>query len=856
MMDNTSIAYSYHGERIEEYFKNKTGKFERISKILSSQKIFFVYFTNRCGSTFFCAEASALGYCGEPNAHLNYEYFNSDAVIEFCDAENIGSLSDYVSAIEKRYRSSLGTFMVKASLDQLAWLFRVGIATAFPDRIFVQSVRRDLLEQSVSMMIARQTGRWTSLHPDSAVAPELDIAQAIDFMHYVAKINADSDLLFNMLGITPYRMVYEDMLAAPVSIRRMLEHSTGIMARRNGCRSLPLSRQATALNKAWVEQIRVALLEKHSFPVGLSSVDGILPKIIDRESVANGLPIEDREVSLAQRKAQRLKDIDTRYGSLRIPAAEEDLIGRFLAHYGEWAWDEVSFIASVLPDDARILDIGACFGTFGLGVSMLRKVSYVCFVDANPAVIPFLTHNVTHNALAPYAIREHLMGTAGIEVAPAHGEPGNIGATSFTPDVSAQTAQPTAPPVKELSDLWQEEGPFDLIKIDAEGMELSILDSHARLLSQGQVTLWLECNEDAQSLALCERLLSWDMEIFYFAFPSHNPDNFRQATSPVFPFAYEAGLLAAPRRQPVLGEELRAHNCVLRSIRSVAELREALWATPRWGMAEWEGKDVTAVAALAGHYMRAEQFETFLRPGWRNGELIGNRITALEDSARHALREAHDQNVAQQHALDDLSARCQDLTGRLDREQAAMIETQAHAQELAAGLAFEKNATATAEARAQELAAGLALEQAANVAARARNQKLIDELAHYGPALAAAQAQIQRLERQLAVTTANIFDQIAEAGQHLESTASDELRNKEAQLVQMQSLVEHYSDRVIFLQNADQQLQKRIRDIEISTIWRVTSPMRRVVERHPLIHKVARSGRRIAAGIRNKYFKA
>lgn len=537
---------------------------------------------------------------------------------------------------------------------------------------------------------------------------------------------------------------------------------------------------------------------------------------------------------LGYEEARHLQDIDTRYGAFRIPTAEDDLIGRFLAHYGEWAWDEVSFVASIVPENARILDIGACFGTFGLGISLLRKISHVCFVDANPAVIPFLTHNVASNARIPHTIKENLIGRAGMKVAAAHGDPGNIGATSFTPDASVQTSQPTVPAIKELSDLWQEEGPFDLIKIDAEGMELSILDSHARLLSQGQVTLWLECNEDAQSLALCERLLSWGLEVFYFAFPSHNPENFRHAATPIFPFAFEAGLLAAPRFQPVLDEKLRAHNCILRTISSVADLREALWETPRWGMPEWEGKDVPAVAARAGHYMRGEDFETFLAPGWHNGELIGDRITALERSARDALREAHEQNTIQQQALNDFSARYQDLTDSFVHEQTAHAAAQAHNQELVDALAHRAGAL---------------------TAAQAHNQKLVDALAHRARALTAAEAQIQRLERELAATTANMLDPIAEAGKYLESTIRDDLRDKELQLDQMQSLVDYHSGQAIVLQSLYQQLQNRIRDIEISTIWRVTSPMRQIAERHPAIQKVARTGRRVAASIRNKYFK-
>lgn len=516
-----------------------------------------------------------------------------------------------------------------------------------------------------------------------------------------------------------------------------------------------------------------------------------------------------------------LEPIITRYGSFSIPTSEDDLIGRFLTYYGEWAWDEVSFVASVLPDDARVLDIGACFGTFGLGVSMLRKLSYICFVDANPAVIPFLTYNVTHNATVRYTIKEQLIGSTGLKVAPAHGEPGNIGATSFVPDVSESSTQSPLPAVKELSDLWKEEGPFDLIKIDAEGMELSILDSHASLLSQGEVTLWLECNEDAQSLRLCERLLSWGLEVFYFAFPSHNPDNFNHAASPIFPFAYEAGLLVAPRNQPKLSEALRAHHCILRSIDSVEELWKALWETPRWGMANWVGKDLAAMAALAGHQLRGERFGAFLREGWQSGELVEDRLATLEESARKALSEAHDRTVAQQREIDSLSARCAALTGEIEREQEASREAQSC------------------------------------------NQKLIDDLAQCRRALSAAQVEARQLEKKIAVISTNMLDCISETGQHIENTVRADIHDIESnmqkfiserdeQISIMRGLVDQYSDDMVLLQNSGQQLQEKIREIEISTVWRVTSPVRRIVSRYPLIRKVARSGRRIAAEIRNK----
>ena len=70
--------------------------------------------------------------------------------------------------------------------------------------------------------------------------------------------------------------------------------------------------------------------------------------------------------------------IDTRYGVLSAPDGDGDIILEFLSRYGEWAWMEVSFIASLLKPGARVLDAGAFLGTFGLGLGGLVDLALLC----------------------------------------------------------------------------------------------------------------------------------------------------------------------------------------------------------------------------------------------------------------------------------------------------------------------------------------------------------------------------------------------------------------------------------------------------------------------------------------------
>lgn len=308
-----------------------------------------------------------------------------------------------------------------------------------------------------------------------------------------------------------------------------------------------------------------------------------------------------------------MSNIATRYGMISAPDGDGDVIVEFLSRYGEWAWMEVSFIASLLTPGAKVLDAGAFLGTFGLGIGSLVDLGFLCCVEGNPAVFPLLQQNLQHRAKWPsLALNRVLAGP----VPPARmwlAEPGNLGSTTFGTGNGA-AGHGALPDSIGLDGLRREHGPFDLIKLDLEGMEAEVLAGDAAHLSVGGSMLWLECNEDPRALELGALLLSWRLPVYYFAFPSFNPANAKGERDAVFPWAYEAGLLIAPRTPPTLTPELEAGRCFLVRIRTEQDLRRAMWRTPRWGRREWENADsCSEMAALVGRALREETFEDFLR---------------------------------------------------------------------------------------------------------------------------------------------------------------------------------------------------------------------------------------------------
>jgi FkbM family methyltransferase len=305
-----------------------------------------------------------------------------------------------------------------------------------------------------------------------------------------------------------------------------------------------------------------------------------------------------------------MREILTRYGRLFVPDNESDLIGRFLERYGEWGWDEVSFIAQLLPDNAHILDVGAFIGTFGIGLALQHSFHSLYFVEANPEVFPLLLANIERTIPRAKAILS-LIANSEAKLRVVSTEDNNIGGTAFLSAAIADGVG-SSMQVRSLSSLREELGPVDLLKLDTEGMEVEILKSDAEYLSRGETMIWAECNESPQSIELGNLLLSWGLDLYYFAFPSHNPDNFNGDASRIFPIAYEAGLLAAPKFPPVLTQELIDHHCVLKPIRSITDLKIAMWRTPRWGLEEWVNATAEEVMAMAGRALRGESFDSFL----------------------------------------------------------------------------------------------------------------------------------------------------------------------------------------------------------------------------------------------------
>ena len=490
--------------------------------------------------------------------------------------------------------------------------------------------------------------------------------------------------------------------------------------------------------------------------------------------------------------------IETCYGLLAVPNAE-DIISRFLGQCGEWARDEASFVASVLPDNPRILDAGAFLGTFGLGVALRKCIGFLCFVEANPAIVKLLRENVERCASFPNVVVNAMLAGLPTEPRRGFGDPRNLGATSFLE--SAADDNPTEPPeyATTLNDLVAEHGAFDLVKLDVEGMERDILEPARNCLVKGDTTLWIECNEHPRSLELVKMLLSWGLDIHYFAFPSHNPDNFRGAKEAIFPWAYEAGLLVSPGKPPRLDAELMAHGCILRRIGTIEDLVGAMWRTPRWLPAELAHAGAPELAAIAGHALRGQDRDGYLAASSDPGKSLlmrmEDRLTAAETglSEARALLLERQAEMEREHRIRD------DAEQRLAEARALLVERQTE-------LEREHRIRDDAEQR---------LAQAAAVA--------LARLGEIGSERDRAEAAMARVEA---------------AEQHALAQIRDACARVETALAQMRAARQQSKD-----------ARACLLAMQATVAWRVTSPVNSFIDSRPRLHATLRRVRAAAGSL-------
>jgi hypothetical protein len=259
-------------------------------------------------------------------------------------------------------------------------------------------------------------------------------------------------------------------------------------------------------------------------------------------------------------------EVATRYGMLRVPDVAACEVGHALATFGEWAQYEIRFAAGNLSDSARIADVCAFIGTFGMGLAQLIRPDSLCFVEPDAGASALLRDNVARNTATPAVVVDTLRA--------AH-------------------------------------GPYDLIRFGAEPNDRD-MHQYQAWLGTSAGALLLPCDESIDSLDRAAALLAAGPSVTYFAFPTFAPDNFNGANGAAEPITYASRLWVARDARPRLDAGLADSGCFIAPIASREDLRAAFWRTPRWAPAHWRAATAREIIAAAARDLLGDDEVTFL----------------------------------------------------------------------------------------------------------------------------------------------------------------------------------------------------------------------------------------------------
>jgi LPS sulfotransferase NodH len=253
-----------HRHKIEQHFQKQgarhTPEGEEVPMpTLDGTRIFyFICFTNRCGSNLL-AESIA----SDQKLVRAGEFLNQDVVIKTCKRLNLPNIESYVDWLAERFAGNRNTAGVKAAAGQLLFLNNIGILDRLGRRLrCIHIVRRDVIDQAVSMHIATMTHKWTSLHPDSEAQVEYDRDSILGHAYAITRANSAFSLLFKLLRVEPLVVEYEDLVEDPAGNVERVGEYLGMPGLKYVPEQMTLEKQADELN--W--NFRQRFLDEVSLP--------------------------------------------------------------------------------------------------------------------------------------------------------------------------------------------------------------------------------------------------------------------------------------------------------------------------------------------------------------------------------------------------------------------------------------------------------------------------------------------------------------------------------------------------------------------------------------------------------------
>ncbi|MEM8589104.1 MAG: FkbM family methyltransferase [Pseudomonadota bacterium] len=251
----------------------------------------------------------------------------------------------------------------------------------------------------------------------------------------------------------------------------------------------------------------------------------------------------------------RATKTSTRFGDMYVVKADA-VIGRSLIEYGEWTQSEIFVLSQLIRPGMVVVDVGANVGTHTLAMAgMVGPKGWVVALEPQPFVFRLLSANLVMNGCENVvAINAGAGKSAGWLDVPNIGyqASGNYGSLELEPFArELDSPRGGAPvPLMRLDDIPAADK-ASLLKIDAERMEVPVIEGALELIGRNRPLLYVE-NEPAGENS--ERLIRSLMDLGYACFWDiarfFNADNFKRNPRNVFGNIVCVNMVCVPAEKP------------------------------------------------------------------------------------------------------------------------------------------------------------------------------------------------------------------------------------------------------------------------------------------------------------------